>query len=330
MTPVYPANPDTVTHAVAALKAGQLVALPTETVYGLAALAKHDMAVAQVFAAKGRPQFNPLIVHVTDAAQAASLAARWTPTAQALADRFWPGPLTLVLPRRVDAPVAPLACAGLDTIALRAPAHPITQAIIAQAGPLVMPSANPSGRLSPTRAVDVARGFAQSPSHTVSADDRPPHIACILDAGATNHGVESTVIGLPDERTATLLRAGPVSTDTITAITGPLTQPNDTPNAPASPGRTLSHYAPARAQLRINAQTPGPGEAYIGFGPCPWCVINLSPTGDVVEAAANIFTALRAMDDAGFPQIAVAPIPNHGLGLAINDRLSRAQTLHNL
>lgn len=311
------ANPEGVEQAVRALKRAQIVALPTETVYGLAARADDAEAVARVFAAKGRPSFNPLIVHVADQRHAATLA-QWTNTAQCLADAFWPGPLTLVLPRANDAPIADLALAGLDTIALRAPAHAVTRAVIAHTGPLVMPSANPSGRLSPTSAMDVSRAFTFTEAGAGDAQ-----IALILDDGPTRHGLESTVVGLTGAR-PTLLRAGPITADALAPITGPLSQPDDTPCAPHSPGRTLAHYAPARARLRLDATTPTPGEAYLAFGPSLFSDLNLSPTGDLIEAAANLFRHLRALDEAGFSHIAIAPIPRRGIGVAITDRLERA------
>jgi L-threonylcarbamoyladenylate synthase len=289
------------------LRAGALVAFPTETVYGLGADATNGEAVASIFAAKGRPRFNPLIVHVKDRAQAAQHVV-FSDIAVALAEAFWPGPLTLVLPRRTDTPLSLLVSAGLDTVAVRAPAHPIAQAVIAAAGrPLAAPSANPSGTVSPTCARHVAEGFGSK--------------VFILDGGATSVGVESTVVGFgPDG--AVMLRPGGVPREVVEKITGPLAAP--TPGGPVtSPGMLTSHYAP-RARVRLNADHAEPGEALLGFGPqAPRDVANLSPSGNLAEAAAHLFAMLRALD-AKADAIAVMPIPSTGLGEAINDRLQRA------
>lgn len=330
--PILHGDDNGLTAAVDALAVGQLVGLPTETVYGLAALAGDDMAVSRVFAAKGRPQFNPLIVHVTDVAQALTLAqlgGQALGQALALADAFWPGPLTLVVPKTAGADVSQLATAGLDSIALRAPAHPLVRKVIAQAGPLVMPSANPSGRLSPTSAHAVVQGFCDPHQAKDLVEDLgqagPWDIALVINGGLCAHGVESTVIGLTGDA-PTLLRAGPIDGRDICAVLDlpALAVPDDRPDAPQSPGRTLAHYAPARARLRLNADAPGRDEAYLGFGLGLSFTLNLSLCGDVVEAAANLFRHLKALDDAGFRKIAIAPIPSHGLGAAINDRLARA------
>lgn len=289
------------------LRDGALVAFPTETVYGLGADATNGEAVAAIFALKGRPHFNPLIVHVNDRAQAAG-HVEFTDMAAALADAFWPGPLTLVLPRRADTPLSLLVSAGLDTVAMRAPAHPIAQALIAAAGrPLAAPSANPSGRVSPTRAQHVADGFGSK--------------ILILDGGATTVGVESTVIGF-GPKGAVMLRPGGVPRAAIEKITGRLASP--APHGPVtSPGMLLSHYAP-RARVRLNALHAEPDETLLGFGPdAPLDVLNLSPTGNLAEAAAHLFAMLRALD-AEAQAIAVMPVPTDGLGEAINDRLQRA------
>ncbi|MGF1456631.1 MAG: L-threonylcarbamoyladenylate synthase [Alphaproteobacteria bacterium] len=300
--------------AGAILRAGSLVALPTETVYGLAADATRGEAVARIFAAKGRPRFNPLIVHVASLKEAAALGV-FSETARRLAETFWPGPLTLVLPRRPDCGIADLASAGLDTLALRVPAHPVMSAVIVAAGrPLAAPSANPSGQVSPTRAEHVAQGLGHA-------------VDMILDGGPCSVGVESTVLAVDDDR-VTLLRPGGLSRERIEAVVGPLSEAGSLDGAPRSPGQLARHYAP-RARLRLNADAPRPGEAFIGFGAHDRgtdgpLVRQLSETGDLLEAAANLFSTLRDLDDQGVEAIAVAPIPETGLGEAINDRLRRA------
>lgn len=289
------------------LRSGGLVAFPTETVYGLGADATNGEAVASIFAVKARPQFNPLIVHVKDRAQAA-LHVDFNPIASALTEAFWPGPLTLVLPRRKDSPLSLLVSAGLDTVAVRAPNHPIAQRLIAAAGvPLAAPSANPSGTISPTRALHVAEGFGSK--------------VFILDGGATKIGVESTVVGFGREGVV-LLRPGGVPREAIEKVAGRLNAP--LPGGPvSSPGQLTSHYAP-NARMRLHATAALPGEVLLGFGPAaPVDGLNLSPTGNLAEAAANLFAMLRALD-AEAEAIAVMPIPTEGLGEAINDRLQRA------
>jgi L-threonylcarbamoyladenylate synthase len=292
--------------AVAALRAGGLVILPTETVYGLAADAGDARAVAAVYEAKGRPAFNPLIAHVADLA-AAQRIARFDERALKLAARFWPGPLTLVLPIADTTAVCDLARAGLDTVAVRAPGHPLAHALLrAFGGPVVAPSANRSGRPSPTTFVDAVE-------ETGSA------VARALDGGPCAVGLESTVVALLDE--ARLLRPGAVTRADIEALIGPLAEAED--DAKRSPGRLARHYAP-NAPMRLEATAPRPGEAWLSFGPAgdgPW---NLSSTSDLREAAANLFAYLRAADRTGPTGIAVAPIPADGLGEAINDRLRRA------
>lgn len=292
--------------AAQALRAGGLVLMPTETVYGLAADAANARAVAGVYAAKGRPSFNPLIAHVSDLAMARRIA-RFDARAEALAARFWPGPLTLVLPVTDEAAVCDLARAGLDTVAVRAPAHPMAQSLIATfGGPVVAPSANRSGRPSPTT-------FDDAVEETGAA------AAAALDGGPCAVGLESAVVALLDE--ARLLRPGAVTRAQIEALIGPLAEAAD--DAKRSPGRLARHYAP-NAPVRLEATEPAPGEAWLAFGPGgtgPW---NLSPTGDLAEAAANLFAYLRGADRMAPTGIAVAPIPHEGLGEAINDRLKRA------
>lgn len=311
MTQIRPPDAPAIAAAAEALRLGALVIFPTETVYGLGADARSERAVAQVYAAKGRPQFNPLIVHVADLDAALAIAV-FSPAALALAERFWPGPLTLVLPRRTDGGVSLLATAGLDTVAVRIPDHPAALALLAAfGGPLVAPSANPSGRISPTRADHAAEGL--------------PAVAMVLDGGACAVGVESTIVGFLADR-ALLLRPGGLTRDAIEAVTGPLAlaEPSDRPSAP---GQLASHYAP-RARLRLNAAAPLPHEAFLSFGPQAATpanpTLNLSPARDMTEAAANLFAYLRALDSSRASVIAVSPIPSQGLGEAINDRLARA------
>lgn len=307
-------EPGAVEAAARALRAGELVGLPTETVYGLAADATNAQAVAKVYEAKARPSFNPLIIHVRDIA-AARREGVFSPRAQALAEAFWPGPLTLVVARRPDSQIAALATAGLDTIALRAPAHWAAQAVLAAAErPLAAPSANRSGRLSPTAAAHVARDLGDK-------------AALVLDAGTSACGVESSVVGLIDEDgPALLLRPGAIAREDIEAVVGPLAAPTKGDRARA-PGALAAHYAPRRARLRLNADRAQPHEAYLGFGPTLWATLNLSPAGDLREAAANLFGHLRALDEAGFDAVAIAPIPAAGLGEAIAERLARAASV---
>lgn len=297
-----------IARAAALLRAGELVAFPTETVYGLGADARDDRAVARIFEAKGRPSFNPLIVHVADLAAARRIAA-FPPEAEALASAFWPGPLTLVLALRQGAGISPLVTAGLDTVALRVPEHPLAQALLAAfGGPVAAPSANPSGQISPTRPGHVLEGLGG-------------RIAAVLDGGACEVGVESTIVGL--DGAAQLLRPGGLPAEAIEACLGrPLALAGDA-ERPSAPGQLASHYAP-EAPLRLDAAAPREGEVLLGFGPdAAGAKLNLSPAGDLVEAAANLFHFLRALDAEGKP-IAVSPIPETGLGRAINDRLRRA------
>ncbi len=301
------ATADTGTIALAAqlLRDGRLVAFPTETVYGLGADASNGKAVAGIFAAKGRPRFNPLIVHVRDRAEA-ERHATFSNAARALAEKFWPGALTLVLPRRPGTPLSELVSAGLDTVALRVPAHPVAAALLREAGiPIAAPSANLSGRITATTAVHVAAGLIRS-------------IDLILDGGATPLGLESTVVGFDGDRPV-LLRPGAIARPMIEAVVGPL---GAATGAIQSPGQLESHYAP-RAALRLNVRAKESGEVLLGFGPSPDAMLNLSPTGDLEEAASNLFAMLHQLDRKTLC-IAVAPIPETGLGEAINDRLRRA------
>lgn len=292
--------------AAAILRTGGLVAVPTETVYGLAVDARSASAVARLYARKHRPQFNPLIAHVLDL-DAAVREAIFSPLALALAQQFWPGPLTLVLPRRPDGTVCDLACAGLETVALRAPAHPVMREVLAAfGGPLAAPSANRSGTVSPTQALHVLSDF-------------PEGIDLVLDAGPTPLGLESSVLAVSGP-SATLLRPGAIPRAALEAVTGPLA--HATTATLQSPGQLASHYAP-RAPVRLGALSSRPGEVMLGFGGVAGD-ISLSPSGDLSEAAANLFGALRALDARAPSGICVAPIPEHGLGEAINDRLRRA------
>ncbi|MBV7379752.1 L-threonylcarbamoyladenylate synthase [Maritimibacter dapengensis] len=296
-----------VAQAAALLRAGGLVSFPTETVYGLGADAANDRAVARVFEAKGRPHFNPLIAHVPDV-EAVEQIALLGGVARDLAQAFWPGPMTLVLPIREGAELSRLVSAGLPTVAVRIPAHPVAQKLLKAVGrPVVAPSANPSGRISPTTAQHVVSNLG----------DR---IEAVLDGGPCEVGIESTIIGFDPKRT--LLRPGGLPREAIEAALGsPLATRDETADINA-PGQMTSHYAPD-ARVRLDVKTPRPGERLLGFGPvdAEW---NLSPGGDLVEAAANLFRMLHEMDRAGDAPIAVSPIPDTGLGRAINDRLHRA------
>jgi L-threonylcarbamoyladenylate synthase len=309
-TLIFPAEAGAIARAGRILAEGGLVAFPTETVYGLGGDATSDSAVAAIFKAKGRPSFNPLIAHVGSLDQAATLV-ELDSDAHLLAERFWPGPLTLVLRRRPDSPVSLLASAGLDSVAVRMPDHPVALALIRAAGrPLAAPSANRSGRVSPTRAEHVAQCLQG-------------RIAMVLDGGPCRVGVESTVLDL-SEQPPTLLRPGGITAEELDAVLGhPIRRALATPDAPRSPGQLESHYAPA-LPVRLNAQGAEAGEALLGFGPAPGCIFNLSPKGDLSEAAAHLFAMLRALDRPDYRGIAVMPIPEKGLGLAINDRLRRA------
>ena len=296
-----------VQRAVEILRGGGLVAFPTETVYGLGADATNDLAVAKIYEAKGRPQFNPLIAHVTEVEEAFE-QAEFSAAALTLAAKFWPGPLTLVLQRKAGCTVSLLASAGLSSIALRVPQHPLALELIRAVGrPVVAPSANPSGMISPTTAAHVREGLGRK-------------VDLILDGGPCVVGLESTIVSLLDD-VPRLLRAGGLPRDQIenalgrtlaASLAGPL----------HAPGQLESHYAPC-ALVRLNAVQWHDGDACLGFGVHD-APLNLSRSGDLVEAAANLFAMLHALDFQGAKHIAVAPIPEHGLGEAINDRLRRA------
>jgi L-threonylcarbamoyladenylate synthase len=299
-------TPGDIGRAAALLRAGELVAFPTETVYGLGADATNRAAVEAVFAAKGRPAVNPLIVHLADG-DAARREAHFDDRAERLAERFWPGPLTLVLRRRADSVLAAAISAGLETVALRVPCHATALELLRAVGrPIAAPSANPSGRLSPTTAAHVAEGLGGA-------------VAMILDDGPCPLGLESTVISLDGE--ARLLRPGGLAKDAIEGEIGPLAGPAD--QKIRAPGMMASHYAP-RLPLRLDAEAPEAGEAFLGFGPaCADATLNLSPSGDLDEAAANLYAMLHRLDRSDFTAIAVTPIPHEGRGAAINDRLAR-------
>lgn len=305
-------TPEGLARAAAILRGGGLVAMPTETVYGLAGDARSDRAVARIFEAKARPHFNPLIVHVADIA-AAQQVAHFDARALDLAAAFWPGPLTLVLPARVDAGLSPLVTAGLDTVAVRLPAHKVARALLREfGGPVAAPSANPSGRVSPTRVAHVLAGLGG-------------RIEAVLDGGPCSVGVESTILGL-DDGPATLLRPGGIPLEALEAALGERLVIPAAGGKISAPGQLASHYAPS-AGVRLEAAAPRSGEVWVGFGPaCKEAPLSLSPSGDMVEAAANLFHTLREADDLAGPdgKIAFAPIPDHGLGRAINDRLRRA------
>jgi L-threonylcarbamoyladenylate synthase len=310
--PIVAATDDSIARAAEALARGEIVAFPTETVYGLGANALDAVAVAKVFAAKARPRFNPLIVHVLGEAEAETYAIV-NDTARKLMRAFWPGPLSLVLPRRADCAIPDLVSAGLDTIALRAPSNAIARALLKAAKlPIAAPSANRSQRVSPTTAAHVEAELGALP-------------AMILDGGPCALGLESTVLGIEDDR-VTLLRLGALPREEIeTALGRPVAKP-EAGGGVTSPGQMEVHYAPA-TPLRLDVTVPEPGDALLAFGPdapdfSP--MLNLSPRGDLGEAAANFFAALRALDALGASTIAVMPIPGHGLGEAINDRLRRA------
>ena len=307
------ATPEAIERAAALLRAGALVAFPTETVYGLGADATNDTAVAKIFAVKGRPNFNPLIVHVAHLAAAERLAV-FDDRARLAARHFWPGPLTLVLTRRDDSGLSPLVSAGLPTVALRVPIHGVDLDLLMEAGvPIAAPSANRSGHVSPTTAADVAA-------------DLGDHVSLILDGGPCQFGIESTVLDLSRPSPA-LLRPGAITVEQLTEILGPIEIAGDSEDAPRSPGQMPSHYAP-NLPVRLNATDARPREALLAFGtPAPGGfaeVLFLSRTGDLREAAANLYAMMRRLDRPEFTGIAVMAIPETGLGRAINDRLRRA------
>ena len=305
--------PAAIERAAELLRSGALVGFPTETVYGLGADATNERAVAAIFSAKGRPHFNPLIVHVPGLEEAEAFA-QFDARARGIAVQFWPGPLTLVLPRRAGAGLSLLASAGLDTVALRTPAHPVARALLHATGrPIAAPSANRSGRVSPTEAAHVAAELGDA-------------VTLILDAGRTQVGLESTVLDLTGEAPA-LLRPGGITLEQLQASLGAIAIATTAAGPARSPGMLASHYAPL-LPLRLNATESRPGEALLAFGPnipagfaeVQW----LSHSADLAEAAANLFAMLRRLHRPEFSSIAVMPIPNHGLGRAINDRLHRA------
>jgi L-threonylcarbamoyladenylate synthase len=309
MTQILASDPAGLETAAQLLAANALVAFPTETVYGLGGNARSDLAVASIFAAKGRPSFNPLIVHLPDV-EAVRAMAKLGPKALILAERFWPGPLTLVLPVRDDAGISPLVTAGLPTIAVRVPAHPLAQALLRRfGGPVAAPSANPSGRVSPTRAEHVLEGLSGK-------------IAAVIDGGPCAVGLESTIVLADPE--PVLLRPGGVSEEALAAALGCRLAPGGEGGRPLSPGQLRSHYAPDAA-IRLGALTAGPDEVLVGFGAVAGD-LTLSASGDLVEAAAALFHVLRDADRlAGRGgKVAFAPVPDFGLGRAINDRLQRA------
>jgi len=302
------AEPLTVAEAAALLRAGRVCAFPTETVYGLGADATNPDAVLAIYETKGRPRFNPLIVHCANLGMARGIA-EFSPLALKLA-RFWPGPLTLVLPLKAGAGLSDIVTAGLDTVGIRVPDHPLALELIATVGrPLAAPSANPSGKLSPTTAEQVRKGFA----------GRVP----VLDGGPCRAGVESTILAVTGDE-AVQLRAGALARATIAQAIGRPVAVAAHDAKVAAPGMLASHYAP-NARLRLNADRPEAGEAYLAFGPTAHAAAaNLSPSGDLHEAARHLFSVLHALDATGVHRIAVAPIPMIGLGEAINDRLKRA------
>ena len=314
-TPILPADdPDALDQAVGILKAGGCVAVPTETVYGLACDATNPQAVAGVYEAKGRPSFNPLICHVDTLERAGGLI-QLEDLGLALAARLWPGPLTLVGPKRTPSPVSDLAAAGLESLAVRVPRSDTLRTLVQRLdAPLAAPSANASGTISPTKAEHVK-------------DSLNGRIHLILDGGPCPVGVESTIVSVLDPTHPEILRPGGVARDALEAVSGVMRRPAQTNHsAPTAPGQLTSHYAPS-ASVRLNATQPEAGEAYLGFGAQPKregiVFFDLSPSGDLVEAAANLFTGLRWLDRVS-DRIAVAPIPETGLGEAINDRLRRA------
>lgn len=312
---VRAADREAIEAAITALKDGHLVGIPTETVYGLGADATNGLACARIFEAKGRPRFNPLIAHCDTQARADEHGV-FTDTASRLAETFWPGPLTLVVERRATSPVCDLVTAGLDTLALRVPDSDIMHTLVAGLdAPIAAPSANRSGHVSATTADAVAADLGDA-------------VAIVLDAGASPVGLESTIVDVSGE-SPRLLRPGGLARADIEAVLGhPLLLPAPADeNRPAAPGMLAAHYAPS-CPVRPNAETAGPDDGYLQFGPVretpARTSLNLSPTGDLREAAANLFAALRQLDAAGVAAIAVAPIPETGLGEAINDRLRRA------
>ncbi|MBS0234112.1 MAG: threonylcarbamoyl-AMP synthase [Proteobacteria bacterium] len=311
---IVPANAEWIAEAGQMIRSGALVAFPTETVYGLGADATNGEAVARIFEAKGRPTFNPLIVHVLELEQAVIIGT-FSPMARRLTEAFWPGPLTLVVPRAATCDVSDLVSAGLPTVALRSPNHPVPRALLSEARrPLAAPSANRSGHVSATSAEHVAADIGNK-------------AALILDGGPTTLGLESTVVSVVDEAPV-LLRPGSLTVEAIEGVIGGrIVRREEAGTHLTSPGQLASHYAP-RARLRLNAHDWEPEEAVLAFGAVSerpaHAFINLSTSGDLVEAAAHLFAALRTLDASGAKSIAATPVPPTGLGEAINDRLKRA------
>lgn len=306
---ILPPTQDNMTRAADLIQAGKLVAFPTETVYGLGADATNDKAIASIYEAKGRPQFNPLIIHVSSTDQLHDYV-KWSDQAQALADKYWPGPLTMVLPRKENSPISLLASAGLNTIAVRCPNHVVARELIENSGcPIAAPSANASGTLSPTEAQHVAYSLGQN-------------VDLILDGGSSKVGLESTVLSLA-HGIPTILRHGGITHEDLNTHLPEVRQSLHDNDAPQSPGMMLSHYAPS-LPVRLNATSAGPSEAFLGFGDNKEAHLNLSPSSNLIEAAANLFTMLRELDKPDLTGIAIMPIPKEGLGAAINDRLNRA------
>ena len=310
MTEIIILNDDGIAKGAKILRNGGLVAFPTETVYGLGADATNDHAVAGIYEAKGRPSFNPLIIHLPNLKDALHYAD-FNDMALQLADQFWPGALTLVVPLKPKSKLSKLVSAGLDTVAIRVPAHGGARDLLRVTGtPIAAPSANTSGRLSPTTASHVS-------------DSLNGKVDIILDGGPCQVGLESTIIDCSTDR-VTLLRPGGIAAEVIEHVIGKsLIKASSDDHTPKSPGMLASHYAP-NCPIRLNVAQPKDGEVYLGFGECPDADLNLSPDGDLRQAAANLFNMLHELDQKGAVGIAVSPIPNTGLGLAINDRLTRA------
>lgn len=307
---IFVANERNLARAGKTLRDGQLVAFPTETVYGLGGDATSEEAVASIFATKERPSFNPLIVHVPDLETATKLV-EITPQADKLMRAFWPGALTLVLPRKKNSGLSLLVSAGLETVAIRFPNHKIAQNLLRAAQrPIAAPSANKSGEISPTQAQHVAQSLGQK-------------VPMIINGGSCQVGLESTVVDACADQVG-FLRPGSVTPTQLEEITGPLLYPDDSPDAPKSPGMLTSHYAPD-LPVRLNADQKREGEILLGFGAnCSDASLNLSPSANLQEAAANLFAMMRQLDQKGYKTMAVSPIPQEGLGIAINDRLTRA------
>jgi L-threonylcarbamoyladenylate synthase len=309
---IFEPNDQSIRNAAEILARGGILGMPTETVYGLAADATNEKAIAEIYAVKNRPEFNPLIVHVLDTEMAKNYVV-WNAYAEKLASAFWPGPLTLVLPRTVGSPVSLLATAGLDSIAVRSPSHSVARDILAALGKgIAAPSANRSGRISPTTAAHVVEELGDA-------------IYCVIDGGACAVGIESTVISLLGN-SPVLLRSGSITPEDLEAVLQEKIQVSADEKI-LSPGQMLSHYSPSIA-VRLNVKDPKPDEALIAFGnKIPFGAkktLNLSNRGDLKEAAANLFATMRALDSPEFSGIAVMPIPDSGIGIAINDRLKRA------